>query len=153
MGKTVEVQQFIAADAEALYDMVSDVSRMGEWSPETVRCVWVKGAAGPAVGSRFRGVNQLGDKKWAIESVVTKADRGRAFVFDATAGPIHYATWSYAFAPADGGTLVTESCDDRRGRFLTFVGSLISGVKDRSVHNKQNIANTLRALKAAAESA
>ena len=50
MGKTVEVQQFIAADAEALYDMVSDVSRMGEWSPETVRCVWVRRWAADSVG-------------------------------------------------------------------------------------------------------
>ena len=102
----------IEASPERLYEMVSDVTRMGEWSPATRRCEW------------------LGD---------------------ATAGPIRYATWTYTFEPTDTGTLVTESCADHRGFLLNFVGGLISGVKDRSVHNRQNIADTLTALKRVAE--
>ncbi|MCB0973645.1 MAG: SRPBCC family protein [Actinobacteria bacterium] len=151
MGNFVEISRIIDADPDTLYAMVSDVTRMGEWSPETKRVEWIKGASAPVVGAHFRGVNQLGSKKWAIECVVTKAEPGKAFVFDATAGPLKFATWSYSFELQDGGTLVTESCQDRRGFFLNWVGSLISGVKDREARNKVNIADTLDALKAAAE--
>ncbi|MBP8181267.1 MAG: SRPBCC family protein [Acidimicrobiia bacterium] len=151
MANFVEVSRVINADPLTLYSMVSDVTRMGEWSPETKRAEWLKGATGPAVGAHFRGVNKLGSKKWAIECVVTKAEPGREFAFNATAGPIKFATWSYSFEVQDGGTLVTESCDDRRGLLLTWVGALISGVKDREARNKVNISETLDALKAAAE--
>jgi uncharacterized protein YndB with AHSA1/START domain len=141
----------IEASPERLYEMVSDVTRMGEWSPETRRCEWLGDATGPAVGARFKGVNQIGNRKWGIVSVVTQADPGRVFAFDATAGPIRYATWTYTFEPTDTGTLVTESCADHRGFLLNFLGGLISGVKDRSMHNRQNIADSLTALKRVAE--
>jgi hypothetical protein len=151
-SKTVSESIEVDAPAERLYDMVSDVTRMGEWSPETRRCTWLGGATGPAVGARFKGVNQLGGKKWGIVSVVTHAEPGVRFEFDATAGPIHYATWTYSFESTGSGTRVTETCVDRRGPILNFVGGLISGVKDRSKHNPGNIQATLTALKKAAES-
>ena len=47
-----EVSTEIAAAPETVYALVSDITRMGEWSPETVRAVWTRGATGPAVGAR-----------------------------------------------------------------------------------------------------
>ncbi len=95
---------FIAAPPESVYALVSDVTRMGEWSPECIHCEWIEGATGPAVGSKFKGTNKLGPYKWSTTPTVTEAQPGRLFEFDAGA-----TTWRYEFAPADGGTQVTES--------------------------------------------
>ena len=56
--------------------MVSDVTRMGEWSPETIRCTWIDGATGPAVGARFKGTNRRGIFRWSTKPEIVVADRG-----------------------------------------------------------------------------
>jgi hypothetical protein len=48
-----EVRLDIGAAPEWLYDLVSDVPRTPEWSPEVIACQWLDGAAGPAPGARF----------------------------------------------------------------------------------------------------
>ena len=40
---TVSVSRDIAADATTLYELVTDVPRMGEWSPENHTCIWKEG--------------------------------------------------------------------------------------------------------------
>jgi hypothetical protein len=76
----LEVSTHVAAPAELVYDLVADLTRMGEWSPENLGGAWVQGAAGPAVGARFRGRNRR-RAPWSTPVVVTEADRGRAFAF------------------------------------------------------------------------
>jgi hypothetical protein len=51
----------IAADALRLWEMVSDVTRMGEWSPETTGAHWLDGASGPVVGARFKATTAGGE--------------------------------------------------------------------------------------------
>jgi uncharacterized protein YndB with AHSA1/START domain len=53
MADVVSVERTIAASPDALWKMVSDVTRMGEWSPENTGGEWLKGATGPAVGAKF----------------------------------------------------------------------------------------------------
>ena len=48
----------IDAPPEVVYDLVADVTRTPEFSPEVRRCTWLDGATGPAVGARFRGGQQ-----------------------------------------------------------------------------------------------
>ena len=55
-----EVTIDVSAPPERVYGLISDITRMGEWSPECRRCEWIDGATGPAVGARFRGHNRLG---------------------------------------------------------------------------------------------
>ena len=45
----------MAAAPEEVWDLVSDVTRIGEFSPETFEAEWVDGADGPALGAHFRG--------------------------------------------------------------------------------------------------
>ena len=45
----------IAAPAGLVWDLVSDVTRIGEFSPETFEAQWLDGASGPRAGARFRG--------------------------------------------------------------------------------------------------
>ena len=51
----------VARSAEDLYDMVSDVTRMGEWSPVCKACWWDDGD-GPRPGAWFTGRNELPDR-------------------------------------------------------------------------------------------
>ena len=71
----------IDAPPEFAYDLVSDVTRMGEWSPETYRCKWLRGASGPAIGARFEGYNRRGRARWSNTLEVLVADRGQEFAF------------------------------------------------------------------------
>ena len=45
----------IDAPAERVWELVSDVTRIGEFSPETFEAEWLDGADRPRAGARFRG--------------------------------------------------------------------------------------------------
>lgn len=53
------VARVIGAPAEVVYDLVSDVTRMGDYSPENTGGTWLDGATGPAVGARVTGTNEV----------------------------------------------------------------------------------------------
>lgn len=55
-----EAQVYIEAPPDKVFQLVSDVTRMGEWSPECRRCRWLDGVSSPVVGTRFRGQNRRG---------------------------------------------------------------------------------------------
>lgn len=66
----------VARSPEDLYDMVSDVTRMGEWSPVCTACWWDDGL-GPQPGAWFTGRNELPERTWETRAQVVAADRGR----------------------------------------------------------------------------
>ena len=75
----------VHAPPEAIYDIVADVTRTPELSPEIVQCVWLDGATGPAVGARFRARNKMPNRPtFSNKPVVTAAERGRVFSFART---------------------------------------------------------------------
>jgi len=74
---TVVVSKDIAASPDAVWSMVSDLTRMGEWSPENQGGEWVKGATGPAVGALFKGRNSNGKKSWSTTVKVNEYDPPR----------------------------------------------------------------------------
>ena len=149
----VEVQQHVAADPKVVYDHVSDLSRMGEWSPENTGGKWIDGATGPAVGARFRGTNEHRWLRWHTYCTVTAADPGRRFEFNVDYGPVPVSTWCYEITPADSGCIVIESWADRRPAWLKVGGAIAMAVPDRADHNRRNMVATLAALKAACERA
>jgi len=60
------------ASPERIWALVSDVTRIGRYSPETFEAEWLDGATGPAVGARFRGHvkrNGRGPKYWTTCTV------------------------------------------------------------------------------------
>jgi uncharacterized membrane protein len=103
----------VDAPAEKIYGLVSELTRMGEWSPECQRVEWENGATGPAVGARFVGHNRGGPlnlMKWSRHGRVLAADPGREFTFITEEGGREGTTWRYRFEPTDDGrTRVTES--------------------------------------------
>jgi uncharacterized protein YndB with AHSA1/START domain len=109
MATTKEVTVHIDAPPARVYELVSDVTRMGEWSPECVRCVWQDGATGPVVGARFRGSNRQGWLRWSTTAEVVAAEPGREFAFTTKVKQRDSTRWRYVLSPAGEGTDMTES--------------------------------------------
>src|ERR1700733_5863079 len=135
---------------EALYEMVSDVTRMGEWSPICKACWWDPGESA-AVGAWFTGRNQTPERTWEARCQVVVADSGREFAF-ATGGS--WARWGYTFAPVEDGTLLTESWEflpDGIARFHDRYGAEAEAqIAERTAAAHRGIPETLAAIKAAA---
>ena len=148
----VSVAREIAAPPDTVWSLISDVTRMGEWSPETTSCRWKGDATGPAVEAVFVGANRNESKKWETKCTVTECDPGRRFAFRVSVGPVTVADWSYRIEPTDTGSHVTESWTDERNWLSKKLGGLASGVKDRAPHNRRTMEQTLENLAHAAES-
>ncbi|HEU5035234.1 MAG TPA: SRPBCC family protein [Mycobacteriales bacterium] len=146
----VEVSAQVPADPVTVWGMVSDVTRMGQWSPETTSCRWLDGADGPAPGARFRGSNKYGFRRWSTTCTVTDADEGKRFGFDVAYGGTPISHWDYTFTATDGGTTVTESWTDRRPTWMRLLSTPVMGIADRAGHNRRSMQQTLESLKAAA---
>jgi hypothetical protein len=134
-----------------MYELVSDVTRMGQWSPETRACRWVGGASGPSVGARFRGSNRFGWRRWSTTCTVTAADPGERFAFAVSLGSVPISQWSYEFRAEAGGCRVTEVFEDRRPRWMDVLGRPVMGIADRDEHNRTTMRATLTNLKRYAE--
>jgi len=146
------VSRQIAAPPERVWSLVTDLPRMGEWSPENTGGTWVRGATGPAVGARFKGTNENGKKRWSTEVKVVAFDAPRSFEFDVTAAGFRVARWSYAIEATSGGCQVTETWTDQRGWLARTLGGTVSGVGDRGSHNRAGMERTLDGLATTAES-
>src|SRR3954454_15686943 len=101
---TDRVERYIEASPEALYALVSDVTRTPEYSPEIKRVTWIKGATGPVVGARFKAINKAGrGPAWPNKPVVLTAEPGREFAFSRTEVGGGTVVWRYTFTPEGTG--------------------------------------------------
>ena len=151
MSADVSVSRDVAASADAVWELVSDLPRMGEWSPENEGGAWIKGATGPAPGAAFRGSNRHGGKSWKTIAKVVHAEPGHRFSFRVTAMGLPVALWAFDITPTDGGCTVTESWTDLRPGFFKPIAAKATGVSDRTAHNSSTMEQTLANLAAAAE--
>ena len=65
---TDSVTVHIDATPAEVWDLVSDVTKIGRYSPETFEAEWTDGSTGPEVGATFRGHvkrNEKGPVYWA----------------------------------------------------------------------------------------
>ncbi|MGW7680069.1 SRPBCC family protein [Kribbella sp. NPDC054772] len=138
----------VQSSADALYRLVSDLPRMGEWSPECTKVTW-SSAGRPALGARFVGHNRVGVVRWFTFGKVVAADPGRRFAFEITFGPVPISLWDYSFTPTPDGCTVTESWTDHRPAALKLLFRPIFG--NRTPRNADGIRTTLARLKSAAE--
>src|ERR1700720_4969505 len=71
------VTAFIAADPDSIWDMISDITRMGQWSPECYRAMWLTSRRGKA--RLFLGLNKDRGLRWRSPAIVPARERGRGF--------------------------------------------------------------------------
>ncbi|MFC3774645.1 SRPBCC family protein [Mycolicibacterium holsaticum] len=150
-GLKMSESVLVAVAPDELYEMVSDVTRMGQWSPVCRACWWDEGA-GPRVGAWFTGRNETSERTWETRSQVVAADPGREFAWEVNDG---WVRWGYTFVPEDGGTRLTESWEFLPKGIAGFherFGDQADGeIEKRRDAARTGIPATLAAIKAAAE--
>ena len=141
----------VAAPSELLYNMISDIGRMGEWSPACRTCWWDE-ESGPTVGSWFTGRNEVeGRDPWETRSQIVAADPAREFAWAINGNMVR---WGYTFEPVDSGTRVTESWAVLPAGvegFKAYFEDVDAGIALRAGDAREGISHTLAELKAAAE--
>ena len=153
MSSSPSASVVVQAPPEKVWALVADVTRMGEWSPETHMCEWIDGATGPEVGAKFKGHNRKGPVvRWSNTCTVTECEPGRVFAF--TVDNPSRTTWRYSFVPSAEGTMVTETCELGRPVPLQVkLFLLATGVVDRHADLKRGIEQTLAKLQVAGRAA
>jgi hypothetical protein len=150
---TDQVELDIEADASVLYGMVSDLPRIGEWSPECEGVDWEGEVDTPVVGTTFVGRNAVGPGRrirYSRHGSVLVAEPGREFTFITDEGGRPSTAWRYTFTPSGGGTRVTESYEVR---WIPVWARILDVPTNRHRELLVNMRTTLEKLKAAAESA
>lgn len=141
----------VGASPQRLYELVADMPRMGEWSPECQKVEWTDGAVAPAAGARFIGLNRGGPgglMRWSRGGRVLVADPGREFAFVTEEGGKESTIWRYQFDPIDDGTRVTESYEVKS---TPTWARILDVPTNRARELRAGMRHTLTRLKAAAE--
>ncbi|WUH88795.1 SRPBCC family protein [Streptomyces sp. NBC_00433] len=99
-----EVSIWVGAAPEAVWAVVADPTRYGEWSPENQGGRWQSGAE-PGPGAVFKGTNKRGVVRWTTTCTVLEYDAPKRFAFEVAESRMR---WGYRLEPQAGGTLVTE---------------------------------------------
>src|SRR5579871_1760517 len=143
-----EVTVHIAAPPERVWDLVSDVTKIGRYSPETFEAEWIDGATGPVVGARFRGHvkrNGIGPVYWT-SATVTACEPGRTFKFGVGAkGKEPLSIWGYDLVAAGDGTDVTETFTLANRWWLRLYWTLLGWSRGKT--NRNDMRTTLERMK------
>ncbi len=143
----------VKASAEMLYDLVSDITRTGDWSPVCTSCWWDDEVQAGQVGAWFTGRNEIPDRTWETRSVVVAAERGREFAWVVGGS---FVRWGFTLAPTDTGTSLTESWEFLPDGIAMFEEKYGDGahiqIIDRTEQALDGILKTLAAIKRIAES-
>jgi uncharacterized protein YndB with AHSA1/START domain len=105
-----EVSLHMDAPPAKVWDLVSDVTRIGEFSPETFEARWRRGYDHAEVGAKFKGHvkrNGIGPTYWS-PCTVTVCEPERVFEFSVGTDDVALNNWGYRLEPDGTGTLVTE---------------------------------------------
>ena len=81
MRRSCEASTLIDAPIEEVWNVISDVTRVGEWSVECRGCEWVGGADSPFPGAQFRGRNRRGSMRWTRLNQVDRAEPPHTLVW------------------------------------------------------------------------
>jgi uncharacterized protein YndB with AHSA1/START domain len=148
---TGEVSVHINASPAEVWDLVTDVTRIGEFSPETFEARWRHGYDHAEVGAKFKGHvkrNGIGPVYWS-PCVVTQCEPERVFEFAVGTEDVPVNNWGYRLQPENGGTLVTEYFRLETALPLRVYWALLGGLRKRT--NVRGMRATLERMKAVLE--
>lgn len=98
-ARELRAEAVVDAPPVRVWEVLRDVRRMGEWSPELVTMVPLK-PGGLRVGQWYLGLNRRKGVVWPSRSVVALLDPGRSLAWDTTTSG---ARWIWEITPeADG---------------------------------------------------
>lgn len=146
-----EVSLVINAPVAEVWDLVSDVTRIGEFSPETFEAKWTRGSTGPEVGAYFAGHvkrNGVGPTYWS-PCRVTVCEPERQFEFSVGTDSVTINNWGYRLRPVEGGTEVTEYFRLETSLFTRAYWLLLGALRGKT--NERGMRTTLERMKAVLE--
>ena len=150
-ARTGSVKVHIDAPAERVWELLSHLERMGEWSPECYRLEWQEGAESPAVpGARFRGWNRYGRMRWSVACRVKTAVPNGELSFTTLVRDKEMTTWTYRIQPTAAGVDLEESFEVH---WLPLSARLAEDylMRDRDRRREEAMRTTLERIKALAE--
>ncbi|GAB3198712.1 SRPBCC family protein [Nocardioides hungaricus] len=134
-----------------VWALVSDVTRVGEFSPETFEARWTRGSTGPEVGAHFKGHvrrNGVGPTYWS-PCRVTKCEPNEVFEFSVGTDEVTVNNWGYRLEPDGDGTLVTEYFRLEPAFYLRAYWLVMGRLRGRT--NERGMRTTLERMKAVVE--
>ncbi len=136
----VSVSRLIHADPVAVYDALSDVTTIGQRSPETHAAKWI------TPGKKFKGYNHIGPLyRWSTVCTVTEQAPGRSFAFE-VAWPSN-TSWRYDLTAVADATEVTLTMTKKQPQAAPVVAiQRMVGVHDRAEHLRAGMSQTLARL-------
>ena len=154
VSRTHQDAVIVAATPEAVYDLVSDITRTGEWSPVCTSCWWDEEAEAGRVGAWFTGQNELPDRTWETRSQVIVADRGREFAWLVGGA---FVRWGFTVQAEGAGTRLTETWEflpEGLSMFADKFGDRAADeIEDRTRQAHAGIPQTLAKIKQIVETA
>ena len=148
---TGEVTIRMEAPPEKVWALVSDVTRIGEFSPETFEARWSHGSTGPEEGAHFKGHvkrNGVGPTYWT-PCLVTKCVPNQVFEFAVGSDDVPLNTWGYRLALDRNGTQVSEYFRLEPWLPLRFYWLLLGPLRGRT--NEKGMRTTLERMKEVVE--
>jgi uncharacterized protein YndB with AHSA1/START domain len=110
LKRTSRVEVTTDASPESVWAVVSDVTRVGDWSHECRGSDWIDGATSARPGARFRGRNKLNWRSWSRVNEVVKADAPHELAWKTIATTLFpdSTQWTITLEPVDGGTRIVQ---------------------------------------------
>jgi uncharacterized protein YndB with AHSA1/START domain len=144
----IQAEIEINAPVSKVWNLVSDVSKMPQWSPQC-RVMRALGPVRP--GTRTVNLNRRGMLFWPTTAVITEVVPERKFAFRI---PLNTTVWSYELEPTATGTRLVETRHAENG--VTAVSNAatnvaLGGMETFERELLEGMQQTLARIKAAAE--
>ena len=148
MPNTLEATIDIAATPDKVWAVVSDLGRMPEFSPTTLKMIPL---GTPRAGTWTVNFNKVGRKYYPTTSRIVRYEPDQAFAFRMNENG---TVWSYTLEPTAAGTRVTERRDVPNGvrkPVRLMIDALLGGEQKFEADLVAGMNETLGKIKAAAE--
>ena len=148
--RELRAETVVAAPPDRVWAVLTDLSRMPEWSPELLRMLALK-PGGLRVGQWYLGINRRKAVVWPTRSVVAVLEPRRSLAWDTKSSG---ARWVWELSPEGEGTRVVHRRPvPRRLTLLSraFAPVFLGGGDSHADELEAGMARTVSRLKAAVE--
>lgn len=146
----IEASTDIKATPEKVWSIVSDLARMGEWSPQCRKVIVRGGTVGQ--GTKTINVNKRGLLVWPTTAKVVTFEPNREIAYRITE---NHTVWGFEITPSADGVTLTErrvAADGKTTAVSALLVDKVLGGKDNfEIELEEGIKETLAKIKAAAE--
>jgi hypothetical protein len=142
--KQAHVTVVVDAAVADVWGVVSDVTRIGEWSHECRAARWLGGVDGAVEGARFRGHNRAGWARWGRTCEVVSLDAPRELAWRTVPTALFpdSTRWCIRLDGAGGGrTRITQTFEVLRAPWFLdrLYARLIPSHRDRDARLAQDL--------------